>query len=100
MQRVDDIPGNNNAGQSSNIGHTLEDNGNDGDDGHRRDLNQGSGKGIEVDQVNRKDPDQCESRHIYHRLFSLLIMTRRSADHSRMRQTHGTLNALSIWHLL
>ena len=27
-------------------------------------------------------------------------MTRGSANHSGMRQTHGTLNALSIWHLL
>jgi hypothetical protein len=88
MQRVKDIPEGETVGRSSNIGHGLEDNGNDGDEGHRRDPNQGSGKGkkrepgsgpgfgadhkrsgeatddLKVDQVNRKDPDQCEDERV------------------------------------
>jgi hypothetical protein len=95
MQRVKDIPEIEIVGQSSNIGHALEDNGNDGD-GHRRDPNQGSGKGkereigsgpgfgahqkrnddatddLKVDQVKRKDPDQCEDEGVKVHLPSLV----------------------------
>ena len=83
------------AGQSSHIGHALEDNGNNGDDGHRRDPNQGSkgkereaGNGpgfgahhkrndeaadnLKVDQVNRNDPDQCEDEGLKVHLQSLV----------------------------
>ena len=45
MQRVKDITEGETVGCSSNIGHGLEDNGDDGDEDHCRDPNQGSGKG-------------------------------------------------------
>jgi hypothetical protein len=98
MQRVKDNSDIKIVGQSSKIGHALEDNENDGDDGHRhpRDPNQGSGKGkereagsgpgfgahhkrndeaadnLKVDQVNRKDPDQCEDEGVKVHLPSLV----------------------------
>ena len=86
MQRVKDILDIKIVGKSSNIGHALEDNENNGDDGHRTrdDPNQGSGKGkereagngpgfgahhkrndeaadnLKVDQENRMNPDHEE----------------------------------------
>ncbi len=89
VQRVEDIPEIDIVGWSSNIGDALEDNGNDaGGGGHRGDRKQGGGKGKErgdgsgpgfsahhrtndgarddpkVDQVSRKDPDQCKDERV------------------------------------